>query len=171
MRFQVPQFVDIEDRIIGPLTIKQFGMYGVAGMIITILYVLVDIALLVTLAIPIIAVAVLFAHFRIAGQSFTSIFSHGVGYFLSKRLYVWRRGAKNVIHISGSEYIDIATTNAGAPTSLGLLAQMLTTEGNIVNQDVEDPMAESSDKVDAKEVSAPAATKKAGPVVKKKDKA
>jgi len=143
MRFQVPQFVDIEDRIIGPLTIKQFGMYGIAGMIILILYALVDIALLITLAIPIAAVAVLFAHFRFAGQSFTSIFSHGLAYYLSKRLYLWQRGPKNIIHISGSEYEDLPGVVQGSPTSLGLLAQALTTEGNIVNQDVEDPLADT----------------------------
>ena len=144
MRFQVPQFVDIEDKIIGPLTIKQFGMYGIAGMVILVLYALVDIALLITLAIPIVAVAVLFAHFRFAGQSFTSVFTHGVGYFLSTRLYIWRRGPKNIIHISGSEYEDLPGVVQGSSTSLGLLAQALTTEGNIVNQDIEDPLADTS---------------------------
>ena len=33
MRFQVPQFIEIEDKIIGPLTIKQFiYIAGGAGM-------------------------------------------------------------------------------------------------------------------------------------------
>ena len=33
MRYQVPQFIEIEDKIIGPLTIKQFVyLVGGAGM-------------------------------------------------------------------------------------------------------------------------------------------
>jgi hypothetical protein len=33
MRYQVPQFIDVEDKVIGPLTIKQFiYLAGGAGM-------------------------------------------------------------------------------------------------------------------------------------------
>ena len=34
MQFPVPQFTDVEDRIIGPLTIKQFGIVFGAGVVI-----------------------------------------------------------------------------------------------------------------------------------------
>lgn len=34
MQFSVPQFTDVEDRIIGPLTLKQFGIVFSAGIII-----------------------------------------------------------------------------------------------------------------------------------------
>lgn len=38
MQYPVPQFTDVEDRIIGPLTIKQFGIVFSAGMVIVLLY-------------------------------------------------------------------------------------------------------------------------------------
>jgi hypothetical protein len=31
MRFQVPQFTDVEDKIVGPLTLKQFVYLAGAG--------------------------------------------------------------------------------------------------------------------------------------------
>ena len=37
MQFQVPQFIETEDKIVGPLTLKQFGYVGVAGLIIFVL--------------------------------------------------------------------------------------------------------------------------------------
>jgi len=33
MQFPVPQFIDIEDKIIGPFTLKQFGIIFAAGLI------------------------------------------------------------------------------------------------------------------------------------------
>src|SRR5258708_4921518 len=38
MQFPVPQFTDVEDKIIGPLTIKQFGIIFGAGMLIFLAY-------------------------------------------------------------------------------------------------------------------------------------
>lgn len=34
MQYPVPQFTDVEDKIIGPLTIKQFGIVFAAGVIV-----------------------------------------------------------------------------------------------------------------------------------------
>ena len=34
MQFPVPQFTDVEDRIIGPLTLKQFGIVFAAGIVV-----------------------------------------------------------------------------------------------------------------------------------------
>jgi hypothetical protein len=34
MQYPVPQFTDVEDRIIGPLTLKQFGIIFGAGVVI-----------------------------------------------------------------------------------------------------------------------------------------
>ncbi|TSC65785.1 MAG: Uncharacterized protein G01um101477_336 [Candidatus Doudnabacteria bacterium Gr01-1014_77] len=33
MQFPVPQFIDVEDKIIGPFTLKQFGIIFIAGLI------------------------------------------------------------------------------------------------------------------------------------------
>jgi len=38
MQYPVPQFTDVEDKIFGPLTLKQFGIVGGAGLIIFLFY-------------------------------------------------------------------------------------------------------------------------------------
>ncbi len=38
MQFPVPQFTDVEDRIIGPLTLKQFGIIFGAGVLVMLPY-------------------------------------------------------------------------------------------------------------------------------------
>ncbi len=38
MQFPVPQFTDVEDKIIGPLTIKQFGFVFAAGIVVVLVF-------------------------------------------------------------------------------------------------------------------------------------
>jgi len=141
MRFQVPQFVDIEDRIIGPLTIKQFAFYMIAAMIIGILYVAVSLGLLIVLALPIVGVAVLFAHARFFGQPFARVLFNGVNYAMGSKLYLWRRTDRDdTIKISGGEFGDGA--EGYEASSIDLMSQTLNTEGNIVEADLEDPLLE-----------------------------
>jgi ABC-type transport system substrate-binding protein len=64
MQYPVPQFTDVEDRIIGPLTLKQFGIVFLAGVIIFVGYsatksILVLIFLAVLFGVPALALAFL----------------------------------------------------------------------------------------------------------------
>lgn len=141
MRFQVPQFVDIEDRIVGPLTLKQFGMYAMAVMTLILLYQVVDLALLITLAVPLLGAAALFAHARFAGQSFGAILAHLVSYLLAPRRYLWQRGEKHSMQVYGYEYEELAAPAEMSTSALSLMAQALNTEGSIVSEDAVDPLA------------------------------
>ncbi|PIT98428.1 MAG: hypothetical protein COT71_00865 [Candidatus Andersenbacteria bacterium CG10_big_fil_rev_8_21_14_0_10_54_11] len=145
MRFQVPQFVDIEDRIIGPLTLKQFGVYAIGGMVMVIVYPVVNVAGLVAVAIPVLGLVVLFAHVRIAGQSFAATVIHGVRFFTGPRLYLWRRGGSRRLPASGPEYLALEGQAERGPSALALIAQALTTEGGVVTEDKDDPIAPASE--------------------------
>lgn len=142
MRFQVPQFVDIKDKIIGPLTLKQFMYYVVAGLALVPVYMLVDLSLFITLAIPVLAMAVLFAHVRLAGQAFGAVLMSAFGYYAGERLYLWRRVDKvSIMKVEGEEY------GGGLPdddrlqvSSLRAIEQTLITQGNVIAQDAQDPM-------------------------------
>jgi hypothetical protein len=140
MRFQVPQFIDIEDRIIGPLTLKMFGFYALAFMILVPLYVLLDLGLFITLALPVVGIAALFAHVRLQGQSFAAILTHAVYFFVSPRIYLWRRGNPPYqMVLRGAEY-DEYTEVLEPTSSLRTIAQMLNAQGNVSAQDAADPM-------------------------------
>lgn len=146
MRFQVPQFIDIEDRVIGPLTLKMFGYYAVAGLLLVPLYVVLDLSLFITLALPTLGVAALFAHVRLQGQSLVRVLLHALNFFVSPRIYLWRRGDNPAaMIIRGSEYDDFAYLGTRPPVSLDEIAQLLNTQGNVSAQDAADPLLEEEE--------------------------
>jgi len=90
--FQVPQFIDIEDKIIGPLTLKQFMFLAGAGIIIFILYSVLQFWLWIIVSIVIAGAGLGFAFVKINGQPLSKVAVNGLKYLIRPRLYVWQRG-------------------------------------------------------------------------------
>lgn len=96
MRFEVPQFVDIEDKIFGPLTFKQFiYLAGGAG-----LAVVFWIFLPKLIAVPLIAAfmgfAVALAFYKFNGKPFSFIIEAAIRYTMGGKLYIWKKEEKPV---------------------------------------------------------------------------
>lgn len=145
MRYQVPQFVDIKDRVIGPLTLKQFFYYMVVGMMLVPVYFLANVGVFVTIAIPMLGVAALFAHVRWRGQSFASLLWYGSQYLTGERMYIWRRVAgAGDINISGSEYEEFSDIEFSTASALDTIVQTLNAHGNVIEQDATDPLLEEA---------------------------
>ncbi|MBI4992420.1 MAG: PrgI family protein [Candidatus Harrisonbacteria bacterium] len=90
MNFQVPQFIETEDKIVGPLTIKQFLFLAVAGGISFALFFFLQFILwlIITLFLGIIAAS--FAFIKINGQSFTTIAFSALNFYLKPHFYLWQ---------------------------------------------------------------------------------
>src|SRR3989338_4721011 len=69
-QFVVPQFIDVEDKIIGPVTVRQFLILLVAGLIIFIAYRLADFTLFVIMLALIGGLSLVVAFVKINGQTF-----------------------------------------------------------------------------------------------------
>lgn len=69
-QFTVPQFIDVEDKIFGPVTTRQFGIIVAAGLPLFLAYKLADTALFIFLAVLIGGSAVILAFVKINGQPF-----------------------------------------------------------------------------------------------------
>lgn len=69
-QFTVPQFIDVENKIIGPLTVRQFMIILGAAVIIGISYKLFDFTLFLTVGIVTLVFAALFAFVKINGRPF-----------------------------------------------------------------------------------------------------
>ena len=96
MRFQVPQFIDVEDKIFGPLTLKQFiYLAGGAGVLVIFLTLLPKI-LAFMLAAPFIALSVALAFYKPNNQSFVVQLESMLRYFLGEKLYIWKKVPKQV---------------------------------------------------------------------------
>jgi len=91
MLFNVPQFIDVEDKVAGPLTAKQiFWMVGM-GAVLFIIWTFFDTATFFVLAVPIIIIFALFAFYRPYNQSLLSFSISSAMFFFRPKLYTWDR--------------------------------------------------------------------------------
>ncbi len=91
MRFQVPQFIEIEDKIFGPLTFKQFIYLLGGGGAVFILYVFLPIYLMVFIAIPVALFALALAFYQVNNQPFIKVVENAFYYLTSNKLYLWKK--------------------------------------------------------------------------------
>jgi hypothetical protein len=90
MQFQVPQFTELEDKIIGPFTLKQFLYILGAAFILFILFKLVNLFVFVILSIPIIVLTIALAFVKINNQPFISLIKNFFGFLKKPDYYIWK---------------------------------------------------------------------------------
>lgn len=91
MRYQVPQFIEIEDKIFGPLTLKQFiYLAGGAGLCL-IFFTLLPFFLTVLLGLPVMLLSAALAFYQVNGRPFINVLEHAFGYFFGYKLYLWKQ--------------------------------------------------------------------------------
>lgn len=90
-QFQVPQFITIEDKVIGPFTIKQFLYLAAGAGIIGLTYFFFQPFVYIPTALLIGTLAGSLAFLKINEQPFPVILRHSIAYLLRPRLYVWRK--------------------------------------------------------------------------------
>lgn len=91
MQFNVPQFIDVEDKIFGPLTFKQFvyivgglGMSAVAWWLLPTIFAVLVIGVVITFSLAL-------AFWEVNKKPFLHTVRAFSGYITSARLYVWKR--------------------------------------------------------------------------------
>jgi hypothetical protein len=94
MRFQVPQFIEVEDKIFGPLTFKQFIYLGGGVGICAIFFTLLPKFIALLLSGPFIALSLALAFYKINEKPFISVVESFVSYSFGNKLYIWKKEAK-----------------------------------------------------------------------------
>ena len=95
MKFQVPQFIEIEDKIFGPLTLKQFIYLAGGGGISFVIYSVIPyLVVALFFIIPVMLFSVALAFYKINGKPFIFILESAVKYTLSNKLYLWQKKEK-----------------------------------------------------------------------------
>lgn len=118
MRFEVPQFIEIEDKIFGPLTWKQFiYMAGGVGLV-AVLFFFTPFIVFIIIGLPIAALTFLLSFYPVNNRPFALFLESAVKYFKGSKLYLWRKRGSGVYSKEGG------SEDAGAP------AYMPPTEGN-----------------------------------------
>jgi len=91
MQYQVPQFIEIEDKIFGPFTLKQFLYLAGGGGLCLMFFTLLPLWLAIPLMIPVMAFAAALAFYQVNGRPFVVVVEHAVSYFFGSKLYLWQQ--------------------------------------------------------------------------------
>lgn len=128
MQFPVPQFTDVEDKIIGMLTLKQFGIVFAAGVVIFLGYsatksILVLIFLFMLFGVP--ALALAFVPYN--GRPIYNTLGNFVKFLSSPKVLIFHKEARNMK--SGKDLKDAEV--ASAKTSAEKVVPIADTQANL----------------------------------------
>ncbi len=140
MRFQVPQFTDVEDKIIGPLTFKQFiYIAGAIGMII-VLFTLLPKFIAIFFGLPIAALGGMLAFYKVNNQPFIRVVESFIKYTFTSKLYLWKHEEKTASSAQQKKPIDPALVPKLSESKLRDMMWSLdvTHSGNPVTEDKDD---------------------------------
>jgi len=141
MLINVPQFIDVEDKIVGPLTAKQLGWMIGMGVMLLILWKMAPKPVFFIVGIPLAILLVAMAFYRPYGQPLGSFIIFGILYFFRPKVYFWKRSGQKAAQIPQR----VPANNANqlpqekhiSSESLSDLAQLLDSEGMQYNKEVE----------------------------------
>jgi len=94
MRFEVPQFIEVEDKIFGPFTWKQFVYLAGGGGILFTLYLFLPFVLFLVFAVPIGVFVAALAFYPVNSRPFSVFLESVVTYFSKTKLYLWKKQDK-----------------------------------------------------------------------------
>lgn len=90
-QYQVPQFIEVEDKIFGPLTLKQFIYLAGAGGLALLCFTLLPLLLALPLAGLAAGIGAAFAFYKVNGRPLIVAAEHAFGYLLGNKLYLWKQ--------------------------------------------------------------------------------
>ncbi len=91
MRFEVPQFIDVEDKIFGSLTLSQFiYLTGSAGLA-YVAYKLIPSPYSFVVIAPILGLGGMLAFYRLNNRPFIQVAQSFLSYSTKGKVYVWER--------------------------------------------------------------------------------
>ncbi|MDD3191078.1 MAG: PrgI family protein [Candidatus Pacebacteria bacterium] len=91
MQFSVPQFIDVEDKIVGPFTAKQTLYLVIGGAIILLAFSFFKPAFFVLVSVIVVPITLAFAFWRPKGISVAQLISNFTDFYTTEHLYLWRR--------------------------------------------------------------------------------
>ena len=90
MEYQVPQFIEVENKIVGPLTLKQFIYIAGAAGLCVVFFAYLSIIFAILLSIPVIALSVMLAFYKVNGKPFIDVLEAGLHYYTGSKLLLWK---------------------------------------------------------------------------------
>ena len=128
-QFQVPQFIETEDKVVGPLTWRQFAYIGAAGGVSVILFLLLNLVAWLIITIVVAAIAVILAFVPVNGRPMIVFLRALFDNIWRPKVYVFQpRGSQKETELSAipakltkeRRGLPIEIPKMGLPTIVGL---------------------------------------------------
>ncbi len=118
MQFQVPQFIEVEDKLFGPLTASQFIYVVGGGGFAVAMWLLLPLWAAIILGAPVLGFGLALAFYKVNDRPFISVLESAFEYLVKSKLYIWEH-KKNVPTPQDSEerendpakFVPAATAN------------------------------------------------------------
>ena len=94
MRFQVPQFIEVEDKIFGQLSFKQFVYLVGAGGLAFIIYKFTPLLVWIILSPAAVVFGLALAFYKVNNKPFIDVIQAALSYYINTQLYIWRKTDK-----------------------------------------------------------------------------
>jgi len=91
MEFSIPQFIERESKIIGPLTLKQFLYISVAGGIALILYFTIPFGYFILVSILLAVISLSLAFVNVNGIPLPTVLKNFLFFSVAPRIYIWKK--------------------------------------------------------------------------------
>lgn len=102
MQYQLPQFIEVEDKIIGPFTFRQFiylaGGAGLSYIVFALVqnYLGLPFFISAIFPLPIIILALALAFYKVNNRPFIVVLEAAVRFYLGNKLYIWKKETKPI---------------------------------------------------------------------------
>jgi len=91
MRFTIPQFIEHEAKIVGPLTFKQIIFIGTAGVVCFVLYFLVPFSVFLVACLILGSGGIALAFLKIGGRSLPLTLVNFLKFSAMPKIYIWKK--------------------------------------------------------------------------------
>jgi hypothetical protein len=125
--FNVPQFIDIEDKIVGPLTAKQLGWIGLAGVLLLLCWSFLDTSTFIVVAIVVSLVFGALAFYRPNGQPLIYFIFSAISFVFRPKMYIWKR----IPDKSVTKYVPSKKTNSEKNAKINIASKKDTSSQKI----------------------------------------
>ena len=96
MQFEVPQFIEIEDKIFGPFTWRQFLYLGGGVGMGVVLFLTTPFWVFLLIGLPLAVLAGALSFYPVNNRPFSFFLEALIGYFRGQKLYLWRKKTPSI---------------------------------------------------------------------------
>lgn len=123
MRFTVPQFIEMEAKIVGFLTFKQFILLFMAGAICFVLRFILPLSFFIIASLIFFGGALALAFLKIGGRSLPVVLGNFLKFKLSPKMFIWKK-VETPIQVFKKEEVKEEETIKETPLKIAEKSQL-----------------------------------------------